>query len=58
MKTPQEDPELKRQQQEAEAEKIEAIRERVGAKTNQMARLYGSRYSLGGGTGVPLLMGL
>jgi hypothetical protein len=51
------DEELKRQQQQAEADKIDAIRERVSSQTSQSMRLFGSRWALSGASGVPLLSG-
>ncbi len=54
---PKEDPELVRQREQAEAEKIDALRERVSSKTSQSARLFGSRWATSGASGVPLLTG-
>lgn len=56
MKLPEEDPELKAQEARASAEKIDAIRERVSARTMQSMRLYGARAALAGtGKGAPIL---
>lgn len=59
MKTeaPQEDPEIKKQQQAAANDKIDAIRERSRQRTSQSLRLFGSRWALAGKNGVPILNG-
>jgi len=54
---PKEDPDLKRQREQAEADKIDAIRERVSSRTSQSMRLFGSRWATSGASGVPLLTG-
>lgn len=51
MKKPEEDPELKRQRELAEREKVDAIRDQVSAKTSQSMRMYGARAALSGGGG-------
>ncbi|MGO1160437.1 hypothetical protein ACTOV4_00595 [Brucella sp. C7-11G] len=48
MKKPEEDPELKRQRELAEREKIDAVREQSALKTSQTMRLYGARSALSG----------
>lgn len=52
-----EDPALKAQQDQARADKIDAIRDRVSSQTNQSMRLFGSRWATSGASGVPLLTG-
>lgn len=52
---PKEDPELKAQQQAAEADKVESLQETVTRRTNDSLRRYGARNSFAGTGGVPLL---
>lgn len=51
MKKPEEDPELKRQRELAEREKVDAIRDQVSSKTSQSMRMYGARAAFSGGGG-------
>ena len=49
------DPELEREKAAAREEKINAIRDRVSALTDQLVRVYGARSALfGSGTRPPL----
>lgn len=47
--TPEEDPELKRQRELAEREKVDAIRGQMKSQTSQTMRTYGARSALSGG---------
>lgn len=49
MKKPEEDPELKRQRELAEREKVDAIRDQMKSQTSQTMRAYGARSALSGG---------
>lgn len=51
------DDELKRQKEQANADKIDAIRERVSSQTSQSMRLFGQRWAMSGASGVPLMAG-
>ena len=54
------DPELERQQQQANQEKINTIQERLSTQTDQSLRVYGARRALSGaGAGrLPSLAGV
>ncbi|WP_034853195.1 hypothetical protein [Sinorhizobium sojae] len=53
VKTPSQkaDPELQRQQQAAQQEKINAIQDRLGTETDQALRYFGARRALSGARG-------
>lgn len=48
MQKQKEDPELKRQQEAARAEKVSAIQDRLSTQTDQNLRYYGNRRALSG----------
>lgn len=48
--TPKPDPEVKRQQEAARADKLLSIQESVSRATDQLIRVYGARSATGGGT--------
>jgi hypothetical protein len=54
VKTPKPDPELQRQQQAAQQEKINAIQDRLGTETDQALRYFGARSMLSGASRSPL----
>ena len=53
---PQKDPELEAERERARMEKRQAIGEKLGTQTQQLARLYGARRSLAGGSSRPGIM--
>lgn len=54
---PKEDPELKAQQEAAQADQVESLQETVTRRTNDSIRRYGVRTAFAGTGGVPLLNG-
>ena len=52
---PKEDPVLKQQREQAEADKIDELQDTVTRRTNESMRRYGARNALAGTGGVPLL---
>ncbi|MDI7862539.1 hypothetical protein MRS76_11260 [Rhizobiaceae bacterium n13] len=54
-KEPKEDPELKRQRQASQIEKINSIQDRLSTETDSALRYFGARRALSGARGSPLM---
>lgn len=55
MKEPKEDPALKAEKEQSQADKVEALQETVTRRTNDSLRRYGARNAFAGPGGVPLM---
>ena len=58
MQKPKEDPELKRQREAAQMEKVNTIQDRLSTETDQALRYFGSRRALSGAGSSPLVKSL